>query len=52
MKVKKEGAKAGLKLNIKNLFMALVSHFMASKRGKSGSTGRFYFLGLQSHCRQ
>ena len=25
---------------------------MANRRGKSGSSGRFYFLGLQKHCRQ
>ena len=26
-------------------------HFMACRRGKSGSSDRFYFLGLQNHCR-
>ena len=26
-------------------------HFMAIRRGKSGNSGRFYFLGLQNHCR-
>ena len=25
-------------------------HFMANRRGKSGSTDRLYFLGLQNHC--
>ena len=25
-------------------------HFMAKRRGKSGSSDRFYFLGLQTHC--
>ena len=25
-------------------------HFMANRKGKSGSTGRFYFLGLQTYC--
>ena len=25
---------------------------MANRRGKSGSSGRFYFLGLQNHCWQ
>ena len=25
-------------------------HFMANRRGKSGSSDRFYFLGLQKHC--
>ena len=27
-------------------------HSMANKRGKSGSSDRFYFIGLQNHCRQ
>ena len=26
-------------------------HFMANRRGKSGSSDRLYFLGLQNHCR-
>ena len=26
-------------------------HFMAYRRGKSGSSNRLYFLGLQNHCR-
>ena len=26
-------------------------HFMANRRGKSRSSYRFYFLGLQNHCR-
>ena len=25
-------------------------HFIANRRGKSGSSGRFSFLGLQNHC--
>ena len=25
---------------------------MANRRGKSGSSDKFYFLGLQNHCRQ
>ena len=25
-------------------------HFMANRRGKSGSSDRFYFLGFQNHC--
>ena len=25
-------------------------HFMANRWGKSGSSNRFYFLGLQNHC--
>ena len=27
-------------------------HFMANWWGESGSSDRFYFLGLQNHCRQ
>ena len=26
-------------------------HFMANRRGKSGNSDRFYFLGFQNHCR-
>ena len=51
MKVKEESEKAGLKLNIKkkNENHGIWSHhFMANRWGKSD---RFYFLGLQNHCR-
>ena len=52
MRVKEESEKAGLKHNIKNKDHGIWSHhFMANKRGKSGSSDRFYFLGLQSHCK-
>ena len=27
-------------------------HFMANRWGNSGNSDRFYFLGLQNHCRQ
>ena len=27
-------------------------HFMANRWGKSGSSDKFYFLGLQNHCGQ
>ena len=27
-------------------------HFKANRRGKIGSSDRFYFLGLQNHCGQ
>ena len=51
MRVKEESEKAGLKLNIKK------AKIMASgpitswqiEGEKSGSSGRFYFLGLQNH---
>ena len=52
MKVKRESEKAGLKLNIqKTKIMGIQSHhFMANRWGKSGNSGRFYFLGLPNHC--
>jgi len=55
MNVKEESEKGGLKLNIqKTKIMASgrSHHVMANRRGKSGSNDRFYFLGLQNHCRQ
>ena len=40
-----------LKLNIQKT--KIWSHyFMANRRGKSVSSHRFYFLGLQNHCRR
>ena len=54
MKVKKESEKVGLKLNIqKNDDHGIWSHhFMENRWGKSGNSGRFYFLGKENHCRQ
>ena len=51
-KVKEESEKGGLKLNIqKNKDHGIQSHhFMANRWGKSGSSDRFYFLGLKNHC--
>ena len=58
MKVKEESEKVGLKLrNIKlkhseNEDHDIWSHrFMANRWGNSGNSVRFYFLGLQNHCR-
>ena len=52
MRVKEEGEKAGLKFNIQKLrSWHPVHHFMANRREKSGNEGRFYFLGLENHCR-
>ena len=55
MRVKEESEKAGLKLNIqKNEGHDIRSHhFIANinRKGKSGSSDRLYFLGLQNHCR-
>ena len=46
--------KAGSKLNIqkKDDHGIQSHHFMANRRGKNQSSGRFYFLGLQNHCGQ
>ena len=51
MRVKEESEKASLKLNIKkNWDHGIWSHhFMANRRGKSQSSDKFYFLGLQNH---
>ena len=46
MRVKEESEKTGLKHNTKS------HHFMANRRGKSGNSDKFSFLGLQNHCRQ
>ena len=46
-----ESEKPGLKFNIqKTKIMASGPNFTANRRGKSGSSDRFYFLGLQNHC--
>ena len=44
MRVKEESKKAGLK-------GIWSHHFMANRWGNSGNHDRFYFLGLQNHCR-
>ena len=45
MKVKEESEKVGLKLDIQK------TKIMASLHGKWGNSVRFYFPGLQNHCR-
>ena len=51
-KVKEECEKAGIKLKLENKDSGIwTNHCMANRRGKSGSSDRFYFLGLQNHCR-
>ena len=45
MKVKEESEKVDLKLNIQK------TKNMASLHGKWGNSVRFYFPGLQNHCR-
>ena len=51
MKVKEESEKAGLKLNIQKtkIIASDAIIFTAIRRGKSGSSDRFYIFGLQNH---
>jgi len=52
MRVKEKSKKAGLKLSMKQTkIMASDPISMANRREKSGISDRFYFLGLQYHCR-
>ena len=53
MRVKEESEEAGLKLNIqKNKIMASGSIISWQiDREKNRNSDRFYFLGLQNHCR-
>ena len=52
MRVKEESEKPGLKFNVQvNEDHGIQSHrFMANRWGKSRSSDKFYFLGLQNHC--
>ena len=50
MKVKEESEKISLKFNIQKT-KSMSSSFITSKRRKSGSSDRFYFLGFQNHHR-
>ena len=54
MKVKEESEKAGLKLNIQITSIIASGPIISEQTdgGKSGNSGRFYFLGLQNHCGQ
>ena len=53
MKVKEESEKAGLKLNIKKQrsWHLVTSLQWQIDGGKNANSVRFYFLGLQNHCR-
>ena len=53
MRVKEESEESWLKTqHSKNEDHGIWSHhFIANRRGESGSSDRFYFLGLQNHCR-
>ena len=53
MKVKEESGKSWLKAqHSENEDHGIRSHqFMGNRRGNSGNSVRFYFGGLQNHCR-
>ena len=53
MKVKEESEKVGLKLNIPKMKIMTSGpiHFIGNRWGNSGNSVRFYFGGLQNHCR-
>ena len=52
MKVKEESEKVGLKVNIQKTKIMASSPITSWKiDGEQVETGRFYFLGLQNHCR-
>jgi len=51
MRVKEESEKAGLKLKdqkAKIMASGPIHHFLPNRRGKSRSSDRFHFLGLQN----
>ena len=50
MNVKEKSEKSGLKLDIQTAKIQS-HHFMANRWGKNRNSERFYFLGLQNHCR-
>ena len=53
MKVKEESEIAGLKTQLSNNQHHGVQfqHFMGNRWGNNGNNDRFYFLGLENHCR-
>ena len=52
MKIKEEGEKAGLKLNIQKTTIMTSSPVTSWQidREKNGNSDRLYFLELQNHC--
>ena len=54
MKVKEECEKVGLKLNIKKTKIMASGPITSwhNRWGNNGNSNRFYFLGLQNHCRR
>ena len=53
LKVKEENEKVGLKLNIQktNIMASDPITSWQNRWGNSGNSDRFYFMGLQNHCR-
>ena len=52
MKVKEESEKSGLKLSIQKMKIMASSHITSWQiDGEKWKCDRFYFLGLQNHCR-
>ena len=51
MKVKDESENFGLKLNIQKTNIMASHYFMANRWENNGNSDKFYFLGLQNHCR-
>ena len=53
MIMKEESKNVGLKLNIQKTKIMASGPITSwqTDRGKNGNSGRFYFLGLQNHCR-
>ena len=49
MNVQEESEKVGLKLNIQK--MKIMASGPITSWGNNGNNDRFYFLGLQNHCR-
>ena len=53
MKVKEESENVSLKLNIQKIrSWHSDSSFHGNRWGRNANSDRFYFLGLQNHCRQ
>ena len=50
MRVKEESEKA--QHSKKEVHGIQSHHFMANRRGKSGSNDKFYFIGLENYSRQ
>ena len=51
IKLKEESEKVGLKLNVQKDHGIRFHRFMVNRWGNNGNSVRFYFFGLQNHCR-